>query len=81
MQDHTKPRTKPNGSKMRVEIPCQQKPLKEKQTGIPNRRNTSDIGQNHFCGQRLNPEEQRGVDEDSDGVEQTQWRLTLVEFP
>jgi hypothetical protein len=46
--------------------------LKEKQTGVPNRRNAFDIRQDHFGGQRLNPKEQRGVDEYGDGVEQTQ---------
>jgi hypothetical protein len=81
MQKRPTAHTEPKRCKMRIQVSRQQESLKEKQTGVPNRRDASDIRQDHFGGQRLNPKEQRGVDEYGDGIKETQRQSTLMKFP
>jgi hypothetical protein len=57
---------------MRIRVASEEDCLKEHYTSIPNRRCTSEDGQDHLGDHDLYPEEQKGADEQGQSIEECQ---------
>lgn len=57
------------GAEVGIAIAEEQRGLEEDERGIPNGRGSAKGRQDELCGERLNQEQQKGADEQGDGVQ------------